>query len=137
MPRNTQPPSPNTNPTTELAKQRNQAAAERTLLAWIQNSLMLLGIGFTLDYIVISLRQSTPSAVKADPQSLFDSLSLLIVPLGLCLLTLAVWQYRLSIRSVQRQAGALPQNQSMATVAAIAVILFGALSAVIVLFRSV
>jgi uncharacterized membrane protein YidH (DUF202 family) len=34
-----------TSTTTELAQQRNRQSAERTLTAWIQNSLKLMGFG--------------------------------------------------------------------------------------------
>ncbi len=133
-----QPRSPrNSGPTTELAKQRNQAAAERTLLAWIQNSLMLLGLGITLNYVAASLLQNASSFNEAIAQSAFDSLSLLVIPLGLILLALAIWQYRLSVRSLRRKNDVLLPSQLMVIVAVVSVTLFGIISAVIVLFRSV
>jgi putative membrane protein len=35
-----------TNVATELAKERNRAAADRTLMAWIRTALSLIGFGF-------------------------------------------------------------------------------------------
>lgn len=36
----------------ELARERNRAAADRTLLAWIRTALSLIGFGFGIDRIV-------------------------------------------------------------------------------------
>ena len=38
--------APATNTTTELARERNRAATDRTLMAWIRTSLSLIGFGF-------------------------------------------------------------------------------------------
>jgi putative membrane protein len=39
-------PRPPANLANELAKERNRAAAERTLMAWIRTALSLIGFGF-------------------------------------------------------------------------------------------
>jgi len=44
----------------ELAKERNRAAAERTINAWIGNSLSFIGIGVAIDQISHSLQQRFP-----------------------------------------------------------------------------
>ncbi|MEO0407841.1 MAG: DUF202 domain-containing protein [Cyanobacteria bacterium P01_A01_bin.135] len=127
MSKNSRPRPIATNPTTELARQRNRAAAERTLLAWIQSSLTLLGIGITLDYLILRERPATLPLFNA---------GLLIAPLGLCLLGLATWQYWLSVRAVHSRSSGL-SSQLMGPVAAVTVALFGIVAAVVVLFRSV
>jgi putative membrane protein len=42
--------------TNELAKERNRAAAERTMNSWIGNCLGLIGVGVAFDQINQSLR---------------------------------------------------------------------------------
>ena len=46
------------NTSTELAKTRNRAAAERTTLAWIRTALALISFGFGLDKIISAIRNA-------------------------------------------------------------------------------
>jgi putative membrane protein len=46
------------NLTNELAKERNQAAAERTMMAWIRTNLSLISFGFGLDKIIAAINLS-------------------------------------------------------------------------------
>ena len=43
--------SPDANESTQLARERNSAAADRTLMAWIRTSLSLIGFGFGIGII--------------------------------------------------------------------------------------
>jgi len=47
-----------TNVATELAKERNRAAADRTLMAWIRTALSLIGFGFGIGKLHAYLEQS-------------------------------------------------------------------------------
>lgn len=53
-----QPDHPPRSSATELDKERNRAAAERSLMAWIQTSLSLISFGFGIDQIVKALNQA-------------------------------------------------------------------------------
>ena len=68
------------NPATELAKERNRAAEERTLMAWIRTSLSLIGFGFGIDRIIAAIQQSLGDAVN--PVRLTRILGLSFVALG-------------------------------------------------------
>ncbi len=47
-----------TNVATELAKERNRAAADRTLMAWIRTALSLIGFGFGIGKLHAYLESS-------------------------------------------------------------------------------
>ena len=132
------PPSsrPQTNITTELAKQRNRAAAERTLLTWIQHSLMLLGLGIAIERIYAILLKAFPNADRLMTGQVSDVLGLSLIVLGLGLLALAIRQYKISTRSIQRQDYTLMSSRPMILTATTGVVLFGIVSAIILLFRS-
>jgi putative membrane protein len=49
-------PSEPYNMANELAKERNRAAAERTLMVWIRTSLSLISFGFGIDRIIAAMR---------------------------------------------------------------------------------
>lgn len=125
-----------TNTTTELAKQRNHAAADRTLLAWIEPCLTLLGLGIAIDRISAIVLKVFPDADRAITQQVSHVLGLSIIVLGLSLLALAIWQYKISTRSLQREDYILMSSRPLILTVTTAVVLFGILSAVIVLFRS-
>ena len=132
------PPSsrPQTNITTELAKQRNRAAAERTLLTWIQHSLTLLGLGIAIERIYATLLKAFPNADRIMTGQVSDMLGLSLIVLGLGLLALAIRQYKISTRSIQRQDYTLMSSRPMILTATTGVVLFGIVSAIILLFRS-
>jgi putative membrane protein len=51
-------PTAATNVATELAKERNRAAADRTLMAWIRTALSLIGFGFGIGKLHAYLQPS-------------------------------------------------------------------------------
>lgn len=88
------PPPPPTNDTTELARERNRAAAERTLLSWIQNCLSLIGVGIALDRVLAAVNRDFPQNNPLVNLRLAHAVSLGLIGLGLGLLGLAVVIYR-------------------------------------------
>lgn len=90
-------------PTNELAKERNRAAAERTMTAWISNCLTLIGIGFTLNEIQEALAERFPSGTSLSKITLTQIISTGFVVSGILLLILAVVQHHLEVTFIEKE----------------------------------
>jgi putative membrane protein len=88
------------NPATELAKERNRAAEERTLMAWIRTSLSLISFGFGIDQIVTVLNQQLDQSLNAFP--LARILGLSFVALGTFALLYAALDHRRQLYRIRR-----------------------------------
>lgn len=87
-------------PATELAKERNRAAEERTLMAWIRTSLALISFGFGIDSIVTILNQSLGGTLNTWRASRI--LGLGFVALGIFSMLYAAIDHRRQIRNLER-----------------------------------
>ncbi|MEM8502273.1 MAG: DUF202 domain-containing protein [Cyanobacteria bacterium P01_D01_bin.1] len=106
----------------ELAKKRNRAAAERTLMAWIRTSLSLITFGFGIDKIVSVLN----SAVGVDdPVSFTSILGLAFVSLGTLAMLAATLQHRQELKHFQTKSYRYVPNVSISFVVAIAILAIG------------
>jgi putative membrane protein len=76
---------------TELAKERNRIAADRTLLAWIRSGITLISFGAGLDQILRAL-YSNPA--RADLGQLTKAVNLGLIGLGTLILLLAISDYQ-------------------------------------------
>jgi len=88
------------NPATELAKERNRAAQERTLMAWIRTSLALISFGFGIDSIVSVLNQELGGTLNTLRTSRI--LGLGFVGLGIFSMLYAAIDHRQQIRRLER-----------------------------------
>lgn len=84
----------------ELAKARNRAAEERTLMAWIRTSLSLISFGVGIDRIVALIDQGLGGAVNEFRLS--RVLGLAFVALGTVALILATLDHRYQLHRIQR-----------------------------------
>ncbi len=120
----------------ELAKARNQAAAERTLTSWIQNCLGLIGFGAAFDRIFSAIRQVFPKSPLLLSDILTKTIGLSTVAIGILLLVLAIQTYRAQMQWLE-QADYLhqrmPNQGSAIAVGAILLLSVVALFAIFVL----
>lgn len=93
-------PNPASNPAIELAKERNRAAEERTLMAWIRTSLSLISFGFGIDRIVSILQDGSGRAVN--PLQVSRILGLSFVVLGTGAMLAAALDHRRQLHRIQR-----------------------------------
>ncbi len=84
----------------ELAKERNRAAAERTLMAWIRTSLSLISFGFGIDRVVTALQTQLGDAIN--PFRLSRILGLSFIALGAFGLLAASIDHRKELKLIRR-----------------------------------
>lgn len=113
------------NPTNELAKERNRAAAERTINAWTGICLNLIGFGVAFDQIARSLRRQFPQADPAIHQKTTTLIGLGFVGLGLMLLVFALVQRRLATYAIERQDYVLLPINTLNQLAVATIVLTG------------
>lgn len=85
---------------TELAKERNRIAADRTLLTWIRTSVSFIGLGFGLGQILIFLQGEAPN--QQEISSFMNFLTLLCVGFGVLMLVAAALEYQIELRQLQK-----------------------------------
>lgn len=87
----------------ELARERNRAAAERTLMAWIRTSLSLISFGFGIDSIVSAIR-SFKAAEAINPVRFSRIFGLAFIALGIYAMIVAALEHRRELWHIQRNA---------------------------------
>ncbi|MGP1386041.1 MAG: YidH family protein [Thainema sp.] len=130
------PPQRPYSATNELAKERNRAAAERTLMAWIQSSVVLIGFGIATEHIYIAFSNVFPEQSSRFNQTVASVMGLSAIALGLFLLGLAVVEYPIQIRAIERNNYLSRSSRSSSQIIISAVILFGLLAIAAVLVNA-
>ncbi len=118
-------PNPPPNVQAELARERNRAAAERTLMAWIRTSLALIGFGFGIDRIVAAIHGLYPR-VNIKPMHLSRLLGLAYISLGVYAMIVAAIEHQQEWRRIQRQESYVYRpRRSLSLTVAISMICIG------------
>jgi len=120
------------NVTNELAKERNRAAAERTLMAWIRTALSLIGFGFGIGKLHAYLETSGVHS-HLDPirSSLIFGESFIV--LGILGLLAAVVQHVRIMNRLAQPDFAYSAMRPIAVTVAIALLLIGAFGFIAIL----
>lgn len=109
----------------ELAKERNRAAAERTLMAWIRTCLSLIGFGFGIDSIVSAIR-SLEVGQNINPVRFSRILGLAFIALGIYAMINAAREHHKELKHIQRDEHYLYiPRRSLGLTVAIALIAIG------------
>ncbi|CAK6694300.1 MULTISPECIES: YidH family protein [unclassified Synechococcus] len=108
----------------ELAKERNRAAAERTMMAWIRTCLSLISFGFGLDKIIGAINRSRFDG------SAHASLSVRLVAIGFVLIGIlamaaATRQHLRTLKLIRRDDFVYVDQRSITVFTAIALTIIG------------
>lgn len=105
----------------ELARERNRAAADRTLLAWIRTSLALIGFGFGIDRIVNVLNASEHLST-----GLTAAVGLAFMALGIYAVVSATSSYRRELQMLAQSRYTYEARRPFALTVAIVLAIIGA-----------
>ena len=108
----------------ELAKERNRAAAERTMMAWIRTCLSLISFGFGLDKIIGAINRSRFDG------SAHAGLSVRLVAMGFVLIGIlamaaATRQHVRTLKLIRRDDFVYVDQSSITVFTAIALTIIG------------
>jgi putative membrane protein len=115
----------------ELAKERNRAAANRTLLAWIRTSLSLITFGFGIDRIVNVISPNRHGSL-----GLTAAVGLSFMALGIYAIVDASVRYRREIEMLNVPRYMYEERRSSGIVVAIILAVIGALGFVGILVQA-
>ena len=115
----------NLNPQDELARERNQRAADRSLLSFLRSSLTLVSLGVGVEQMVSAI---APSGRYLN--AWVHGFSLALIALGVVNLGLASRDYRREIRRLQAPVYHYSPRWSLAAATSLVVLVIGGVTGV-------
>jgi putative membrane protein len=115
------------NTSTELAKTRNRAAAERTTLAWIRTALALISFGFGLDKIISAIRDAGGDG-NTNQDFGVQLMSMGFIGVGIFTLLIAMRQHKRELIRLRSDPYLYRDEPSLSIATATAVLVIGVLA---------
>ena len=120
------------NTSTELAKTRNRAAAERTTLAWIRTALALISFGFGLDKIISAIRNAGGEGNTSQDIGV-QLMSMGFIGVGIFTLLIAMRQHKRELIRLRNDPYLYRDEPSLSIATATAVLLIGVIAFLLLL----
>ena len=118
--------------TNELARERNRAAADRTLMAWIRTALAMIGFGFGVGKLYDALEKANPERVS-DPLHSAQIVGEALIALGVLGLLAAVVQHWRILKQIEDAKYIYRQPRALPLIVAALLLLIGAFAFVSIL----
>ena len=115
------------NTSTELAKTRNRAAAERTTLAWIRTALALISFGFGLDKIISAILDAGGDGHTSQDVCV-QLMSMGFIGIGIFTLLIAMRQHKRELIRLRSDPYLYRDEPSLSIATATAVLVIGVLA---------
>jgi len=128
-----------TNLANELAKERNRAAYDRTLMAWIRTAISLIGFGFAIaksyEYIQMDEMEKTGRFIDQIHAPLWFGMSFILLGM-LCILG-GVIQYVKVVKQIQTGEFTYGEPRPLAKIIALILLIIGVFALITIFQRRV
>jgi len=128
-----------TNLANELAKERNRAAYDRTLMAWIRTAISLIGFGFAIaksyEYIQMDEMEKTGRFIDQIHAPLWFGMSFILLGM-LCILG-GVMQYVKVVKQIQSGQFIFGEPRPLAKIVALILLVIGVFALITIFQRRV
>jgi putative membrane protein len=128
-----------TNLNNELAKERNRAAYDRTLMAWIRTAISLIGFGFAIaksyEYIQAEEMETTGRFIDQIHAPLWFGMSFIV--LGMICILGGVIQYRVVMKQIQSDRFTYNKPHPLAKMVALILLIIGVFALITIFQRRI
>jgi putative membrane protein len=128
-----------TNLANELAKERNRAAYDRTLMAWIRTAISLIGFGFAIaksyEYIQMDEMEKTGRFIDQIHAPLWFGMSFIVLGM-LCILG-GVIQYAEVVKRIQSAQFTYGEPRPLAKIVALILLIIGVFALITIFQRRI